>query len=170
MLLPERGTEEFDKFWATPVSYPSLVADNNETRMLLACLLMFPDAGVDFAEDLAVWKAPSRELEECLAFVLDAINSDPDVSAGGLREYLTQSGRDGLYAALGPELEMLHRKKVLPTEAKKEFQALISAMNKKALRAELIRLASEIARADGEEASVLWERYQNLLKEEKDAG
>lgn len=169
-LIPERGTDEFNRFWSDPVSHPSLIADHSETRILLAYLLTFPEIGADLVEELSVWKAPSPELGGYLSFLLETLNEAPDVSADRLKEYLTQSGKDGLYALLSPELEMLHRKKLFPTEAGKEIRAILSAMNRKALRAELQRLAAEIADAPEEDAARLWERYQNLLKEEKENG
>ncbi|MBR1778402.1 MAG: DNA primase [Alphaproteobacteria bacterium] len=168
-LIPERGSEEFNRFWADPVTHPSLIADHNETRMLLAYLLLFPDIGSDFLEDLAGWTAPSPELGRDLALLLEALSTDPDLSADRLKEHLRLTGQDQLYASLSAELEMLHRKKILPYEAKSDLTELLKGMHKKALRTELQRLAERIAAASSDDAALLWEQYQNLLKEEKES-
>jgi len=169
-LIPERGTEEYNRFWAAPVTHPSLTADKSETRLLLAYLLLFPEAGSDFLEELADWKAASAEQNKDLFFLIEALSADPDISADRLKEHLHLTGHDQIYDALSIELEMLHRKKVFPTEAKKDLAALLQGMRKKALRAELEKLANKIADAEGEEAAQLWKAYQNLLEEEKKIG
>ena len=168
-LLPERGTEEFNRFWPDPVSHPSLSADLNETRMLLAYLLLYPDIGGDFLENLADWNAPSPELKTQLTMLTEALTSDPDISADRLKEHLRITGHEEIYDTLSVELEMLHRKKILPYEAKDALTVLMNGMHKKALRFELQQLAGRIADAQGDEAARLWERYQNLLKEEQES-
>ena len=167
-LIPERGSKEFNRFWASPVTHPSLIADHNETRMLLAYLLLFPDIGSDFLEELTYWNAPSPEQNKQLALLSEILTAAPDLSADQLKEHLRQTGQDQVYETLSSELEMLLRKKVLPTEARNDLTDLMKGMRKKALRAELQRLANRIADAGEEEASRLWEQYQNLLKEEKE--
>ena len=169
MLIPERGSEEYNKFWADPVTHPSLIADHSETRMLLAYLLSFPDIGGDFLEELADWTPPSRELGEELVLLLETISSDPDISADRLKEHLSMTGRDGLYSSLSAEMEMLRRKKLMPNEAKADLAGLLKGMRKKALKTELQKLAQRIAVTPDEDAAVLWEQYQNLLKEEKES-
>lgn len=167
-LIPERGTEEYNRFWSTPVSHPSVVAENNETRMLLAYLLMYPDVGGEFLEELTDWQSSCEKQEEYLSFLIEVLTADPDVSAERLKEHLRLTNRLQIYDALSAELEMLYRKKILPTEAKNDIAALLRGMHKKNLRSELLRLAEQIADADGENAARLWERYQSLLKEEKE--
>ena len=135
--------------------------------MLLAYLLLFPDIGSDFLEELADWNAPSSEQNNFLALLSEALTAAPDLSAEQLKEHLTLTGQSQIYDALSAELEMLHRKQILPYEAKEDLARLIKGMRKKSLRAELRRLADRIADADAEEAARLWEQYQNLLKEEK---
>ena len=69
---------------------------------------------------------------------------------------------------MSAELEMLIRKNPLPQEAREGIVLLLSGMRKKALRSELQALAEKIAAAGEDEAGQLWEKYENLLKEEKD--
>lgn len=152
---------------AAPVNHPALTPERDDTRMLLAYLLLYPDVAADFLEDLADWQAPLTGQDEALAAVLDALAADPDVTADRLREHLSVTGRAGVYDRLATEIEMLKRKSPLPQDARENIAALLSGMRRKNLRAELMRLAEKIADADGEEAEKLWQRYQNLLKEEK---
>ena len=167
-LIPERWTEEYNRFWGDPVSHPVLTADESETRMLLAYLLTFPDAGESFLEDLACWKAPSGETEQILSLLINAISADPDLSAERLKEHLKETGNEKIYEILDSELEMLHRKKLFPNEAAENISFLLKGMRKKMLRAELDRLAHLIADAQEDEtSSKLWEKYQSLLNEEK---
>lgn len=168
-LLPERGSEEFNRFWSDPVIHPSLSADLNETRMLLAYLLLYPDIGGNFLEDLTDWNAPTSELGKQLTVLTEALSSDPDISAERLKEHLRITGHEEIYDALSSELEMLLRKKIMPYEAKDGLTALINGMHRKALRIELQRLADRIADAREDEAARLWEQYQNMLKEEQES-
>ncbi|MBO4521552.1 MAG: DNA primase [Alphaproteobacteria bacterium] len=169
-LIPERGTEEYNRFWATPVTHPSLIADKNETRLLLAYLLLFPEIGGEFLEELADWNAASAEQNKEISLLIETMTADPDISADRLKEHLLLTEHDKIYDDLSVELEMLHRKKIFPTEAREDIAALLRGMRKKALRLELEKLANKIADAEDEEAERLWKQYQSLLNEEKETG
>ena len=129
---------------------------------------MYPDVGGEFLEELTDWQSSCEKQEEYLSFLIEVLTAAPDVSAERLKEHLRLTNRLQIYDALSAELEMLYRKKILPTEAKNDIAALLRGMHKKNLRSELLRLAEQIADADGENAARLWERYQSLLKEEKE--
>ena len=167
-LLPERGSPEFNRFWATPVSHPSLTADAGETRLLTAYLLLFPDAGSDFLEDLAEWNATAPAQNETLALLIEIMSENPDITADELKERLERTNRDGLYEDLRTELEMLQKKKILPFDAKQGIAALLKGKHKKDLKDELKKLAEKIADAGEEEAARLWEQYRTLLKEDNE--
>lgn len=153
---------------ASPVSHPSLLPDRDETRMLLAYLLLYPDVAADFLEDLAEWKTAVPQQNDILTGIVESLAADPDITADRLKEHLHSTARDGVYDFLSAELEMLNRKNPLPQEAREGIALLLTGMRKKALRSELQALAEKIAGADEDEARLLWEKYQNLLKEEKD--
>lgn len=153
---------------APSVSHPSLQPDRDETRMLLAYLLLYPDIAADFLEDLAEWKTPAERQNDVLAEIVEALAADPDITADRLKERLHLTARAGVYDALSAELEMLTRKNPLPQEAREGIALLLAGMCKKALRSELQALAEKIADAGEDEARELWEKYQNLLKEEKE--
>ena len=99
---------------------------------------------------------------------MESLAADPDITADRLKEHLHSTARAGVYDLLSAELEMLNRKNPLPQEAREGIALLLTGMRKKALRSELQALAEKIAGADEDEARLLWEKYQNLLKEEKD--
>ena len=153
---------------ASPVSHPSLLPDRDETRMLLAYLLLYPDVAADFLEDLAEWKTAVPQQNDILTGIVESLAADPDITADRLKEHLHSTARAGVYDLLSAELEMLNRKNPLPQEAREGIALLLTGMRKKALRSELQALAEKIAGADEDEARLLWEKYQNLLKEEKD--
>lgn len=136
--------------------------------MLLAYLLLYPDVAADFLEDLAEWKTPIPRFDEILENLVEALAADPDITAERLKEHLHTTAQAGIYDLLSAELEMLNRKNPLPQEAREGIVLLLSGMRKKALRSELQALAEKIAAAGEDEAGQLWEKYQNLLKEEKD--
>ena len=136
--------------------------------MLLAYLLLYPDVAADFLEDLAEWKTAVPQQNDILTGIVESLAADPDITADRLKEHLHSTARAGVYDLLSAELEMLNRKNPLPQEAREGIALLLTGMRKKALRSELQALAEKIAGADEDEARLLWEKYQNLLKEEKD--
>lgn len=150
------------------INHPSLYAERDETRMLLAYLMLYPDVGSDFSEDLAEWNTPSEYQNEMLHILVDVLATDPDMTADRLKEYLQSTARSEFYDFLSAEIEMVNRKNPLPQEARSNIALLIRGMRRKALRSEIHSLAEKIAVADENEAKELWEKYQNLLKEEKE--
>lgn len=150
------------------VYHPAPVPERDETRMLLAYFLLYPDIAADFSEELAQWRAPDEKSSETLAMLLDATAADPDTTRERLAEYLNQNGKAPIYDALGAEIEMLKRKDPLPQEVRDDIARLLTGMRKKELRAELKRVAAEIdAATDETVAAELWNRYSALLAEEK---
>ncbi len=153
---------------STRINHPSLMPDRDETRMLLAYLLFYPDIAADFLEDLTEWKTPVPRQNEILSNLVETLAADPDITADKLKEHLLTTAQANVYDILAPEIEMLNRKKALPQEVREDIGLLLTGMRKKALRTELRILAEKITDATEEDAVRLWEKYQNLLKEEKD--
>ena len=136
--------------------------------MLLAYLLLFPDIGSEFSEDLADWKTHTDYQTKTLTTILDILATDPDITADRLKEYLQATVQSEIYDVLSAEIEMLTRKNPLPQEAQTDIALLIKGMRKKALRSELQLLAEKITEADENETKELWEKYPKLLQEEKE--
>lgn len=167
-VFPQQRSSYSKRATSTRINHPSLMPERDETRMLLAYLLLYPDIAADFLEDLAEWKTPVPEQNEILNNLLESLAADPDITADRLKEHLLTTARAKIYDTLSAEIEMLNRKNALPQEVREDIGLLLTGMRKKALRAELQILAEKIADATEEEAVRLWEKYQNLLKEEND--
>ena len=158
----------YSKHGDSLITHPSVRPDRDETRMLLAYVLLYPDIGAEFLEDLAECQSSSPRQNEMFGFVMTALSADPDITADRLKEHLHATDQTGIYDFVAAEIEMLNRKNPLPQEAREDISLILSGIHKKALRGELQRLAEQIADADENNARQLWEKYQNLLKEEKD--
>lgn len=78
---------------ASPVSHPSLLPDRDETRMLLAYLLLYPDVAADFLEDLAEWKTAVPQQNDILTGIVESLAADPDITADRLKEHLHSTAR-----------------------------------------------------------------------------
>ncbi len=146
--------------------HPVLSPQQHETRMLLAYVLLFPEIVSDFVEECCKWKGFDDYQNKVFSDVINLIVSDPDVCAQNVKEYLTRTDQLKIYDLLSAEIEMLNRKKAYPQNIHEDIAALLTGMTKRALRAEMQSLAEKITRADDNEAHDLWEKYQNLLKEE----
>lgn len=150
---------------ALSVYHPSVVPEKEEARMMLAYLLAYPDISASFLEELAEWEIAEPIIRSVFAETLSLTAENPDMQSGELTEFLKNAGYGEVFEKIAAETEILNKKRASPREIEDDIRKRLSLLKKKSIDAELKRLAEEICAAGDEEAALLWERYQELLKE-----
>lgn len=147
------------------MAHPSLIPEREETRMMLAHLLVYPEFSSEFLEEISEWKPADEKQGEAINFLLSALAAEPDMDARQLEEHLKLAGKTDMYAMAAAEIEILRRRNPLPREIGDGLRQSLNGVKRKALMAEMKTLESQIIEASEEEARKLWERYQKLMAE-----
>lgn len=147
------------------MAHPSLIPEREETRMMLAHLLVYPEFSSGFLEEIAEWKPADERQGEAIDFLLSALAAEPDMTAFQLEEHLKIAGKTDMYGMAAAEIEILKRRNPLPQEIGDGLRQSLNSVKRKALRAEMKMLESQIIEASEEEAHKLWERYQKMMTE-----